>query len=116
MAHKRNVPRPDKPRLRLSDWDMLGMYRYDHEGKRQALRIEPHYCRPPKVRTLRQVQHAQARDTGVVSMTRDERAEAKEYAEGLSAIANAEVGSVSPVRHQQLAEGFAAVGMDHLVF
>lgn len=46
MSKHRQQPATGKPRLKVSDWRYVGLYRYDHKGKRQATRIEPHYTHP----------------------------------------------------------------------
>ena len=114
MSHRRNVPQPDRPRLRLSNWEQLGLYRYDCTGKRQDNRVQPYYAKPPSQRRkltqkgeLKRQQRKLATALGITKELK-ERHEAEAY------LHSATIGALSPVRQRQLAEGFANVGLAHL--
>ena len=106
----------DKPRLKETYWDGLCLKRYTATGVRQEKRIPVKYAKPPVKRSKRQrgpeydeLVHWQRLQARIV------KRELREYDEGREAVTGAEVGSLSPVRQRQLAEGFASAGMSHLI-
>ena len=106
----------DKPRLKETYWDGLCLKRYTSDGARQGKRIPLYYAKPPVKRRKRlrgpdydELVHWQR------LQAREVKRELREYDAGREAVTCAEVGSLSPVRQRQLAEGFASAGMPHLI-
>ena len=118
-----NQSLPDRPTLRESNWEWYGEKYYyrtpDGRLARQDKRIPWHYAKPPrKVKPKRTtarkaVDRKTAAAKGVA--TRQLRAEQADLIEGLKAIANCTEGKLTPHRARELAAGFEAAGMAHLI-
>jgi len=121
---KRTIEPPTYPRVARSDWWPIEYYRYytTPEGKlaRQDTRIPLRYAKPPKPEKVRQpkVSTKGLPNTGHIRAARlkELRDEQETLMNSLKLRAGVvEEGSVTPVRRKELAAGFAAAGMAHLI-
>lgn len=113
--------KPLRPKEPTTDWDFVGLKYWTRNGNpkspkvRQEVRVELHYHVPPPKKRRRRVSGA-VRETPNAARMRYLRKEQADLMEGLKAQVEATEGSITPVRRRELAAGFAAAGMAHLVF
>ena len=129
MGRKFSRTKPLRPTEPVTDWHYFGLKYWTRNGDpkspkvRQEPRVELHYHTPPKVKRRRKRVSGVASASGQQAAdTRKRIAELREEQETLLNSLRMEHrpdemhGSVTPVRRRELAEGFAAAGMAHLVF
>jgi len=121
MARQFSRVKPLRPKEPTTDWSFVGLKYWTRNGNpkapqvRQAARVELHYHTPPRKKRTNRVSGA-VRQSPSAEKMRLLRAEQAELMDGLKAQVEATEGSITPVRRRELAEGFAAAGMAHLVF
>ena len=122
MGRKFTRTKPLRPTEPVTDWHYFGLKYWTQNGNpkapkvRQEARVELHYHTPPKVKRRRNRVSGAVRQSPDAAKMRYLRAEQAELMEGLKAQVESTEGSLTPVRRRELADGFAAAGMAHLVF
>jgi hypothetical protein len=119
MSKHRRGPSSGRPRLKVSDWRYVGLYRYDHKGRRQATRIEPRYAHPsqwakvpPSVEGYKMLVAAQAILAASLGLKNKDLRDAAEHVNNRPTV---QVGSMLPHRKRAVEAGFAEAGMTHLL-
>lgn len=119
MSKHRRQPSTGKPKLKVSDWRYVGLYRYDHEGRRQAIRIEPRYAHPsqwakaePEVEGRKLLLKAQAILAASLGLKNQDTRDAAVHVNNRPHV---QEGSVLPHRKKAIVEGLSAAGLSHLL-